>query len=699
MATSFGDWLNDQLAQRGMTQRELAEAVEVTPAAVNAWTKGRSVPRMDKIQRVAEAFGVPTVDAVERRAPQVGSGEAEWVFQPAPADGSRSGGNAAAFAFTADLGVLAREATQNSLDEQLSVREPVLSRYVLHELSGLPLRRFLDALRWDALRPHLRAAADRSQKSGRVLADGLGELERTDRLHLLRVDDYNANGLTGPEYDDGRFARVVRRTLDSGKAGVQGGSYGMGKATLWAASRFGLVLVNSVLSEQQDGRTDRRLAGRLELPWHALPEEREYAGPAWFGIRDQERGDSVRSWWADSAAARELLLERESDLPGTSFLVVGAYDGSGVSAELDEMHACLMKELGDNFWAAMVAGENRPALLRATVEAWRNGEVVVPRTEVDPFTAAPAKSRAVKAFLDGETVSRLSARTDVVAARVPLELVRRKDDPAAGPAGVHEAVLLVTPAAGAEEPADRLTMMRATRMVVKQKRVGDLPLGHTNFQAVLLAGAATGRSTPDVTAAELLLRASEPPEHNDWTGTDDLTATYVRGARKRVLDFKTAAEQAIRDLLRVEIPDDDAEEGPAVLRELLVLEAPARAGRPVRVSGFPTVRSLTGGVSAAGAWRVEVMVRLPEREAPWVLAPTASFVNQDGGRTPVSWAGVLVPGSNCELTADGHLSFTAGARTAVFRGVTDPRSHPVPARVSSLQVELPRAQAARGVQS
>src|SRR5206468_2426892 len=144
------------------------------------------------------------------------------------------------------------------------------------------LRDFQEAMRWNRIEEHLQAAADPGQKVGRVLLDGLQELERTQRLVLLRVDDYNATGLTGPEYGDGRFARVIRRTLDSGKAGTQGGSYGLGKAALWAASRFGLVLVNSTLSEDQDGRQDRRMAGRLELPWHAIGTE-EFAGPAWFG--------------------------------------------------------------------------------------------------------------------------------------------------------------------------------------------------------------------------------------------------------------------------------------------------------------------------------------------------------------------------------------------------------------------------------
>lgn len=284
------------------------------PAAVNGWSQGRTEPRYEKIAAIAEALGVAVEDAVSRRPPESTRTELEWVFQKAPEDGSRMGGNAAAYAFTANLEVLAREATQNSLDERVEQSQPVTSRFVLHELTGRHLKDFLSALRWDSIEGHLREAADRRQKAGRVLIDGLNELERTGRLVLLRIDDYNASGLTGPEYGDGRFARVVRRTLDSGKVGAQGGSYGLGKAALWAASRFGLVLVNSTLSEPQDGRHERRMAGRLELPWHALGGE-EFAGPAWFGTTDRDRNNSARSWWADGATTESLYLERTEPSP------------------------------------------------------------------------------------------------------------------------------------------------------------------------------------------------------------------------------------------------------------------------------------------------------------------------------------------------------------------------------------------------
>ncbi|WP_345648914.1 helix-turn-helix transcriptional regulator [Streptomyces tremellae] len=677
------------LRRRDMSQKDFAALVGVTPAAVNAWVNGRSEPRYEKIEALASALGVTVADAISRRQPAADRSELEWLFQRAPEDGSRSGGNVAAYAFAANLDVLAREATQNSLDERLLDDRPVEVRFLLHELTGRRLQDFLSALRWDSLEGHVRQAANPGQKAGRVLVDGLNELKRTERLVLLRIDDYNASGLTGPDYEDGRFARVIRRTLDSDKAGGQGGSYGLGKAALWGASRFGLVLVNSTLSEPREGRAQGRMAGRLDLPWHRL-DDLDFAGPAWFGEPDQDRANTARSWWSDAATAESLYLQRDDPAPGTSFLVVGAYDGSGSAESLEEMDAQLRKSVGSNFWASMVGGERTGPILRALVGARRDGRPVTVESEIDPHEYEPVRARAVQAFLDGRTVEALTSRDDVLQAPIPLKIPELKSGVQAGGGGhvSHEAVLLLTPTDEQDPKPDQLTYMRSSRMSVRNRRVGDLPLGHRRFQAVLLAGLATGRADPAAVAAEQFLRAAEPPEHNDWTNTEDLTATYVRGARQSLLNFKKAADQAIRDLLRGQEDDSDIDEGPQVLRDLLVLSAPRKA----RAQGYPTVQAVDGHVSDSGAWQLRVTVKLPERAESWVLAPVARFVVRSGSNIAVRWAGTLVPERDCELTREGNLRFRQGARRGVFRGVTDMTSHPVKALMSCVEVDVPRAE-------
>ncbi|MEU8270134.1 helix-turn-helix transcriptional regulator [Sphaerisporangium sp. NPDC049002] len=684
---AFGVWLGRQLRRRGMSQADLAAELDVTRAAVSAWITGRAEPRMDKIQAIEEVLGLASGSSVTREEIPDSAGTIAWYHRPAHADGGRELGNAATFAFDSDLAVLAREATQNSLDERLvSNTRPVRVRHVLHELTGERLYRFLAAIRWNDLQEHFVAAADSGQKVGRILANGLRELQESGRLLLLRVDDYNASGLIGPEYENGKFSAVVRRQLDSNKGTSAGGSYGLGKATLWAASQFGLVLMHSTLSKPHEGRWERRLIGRLDLPWHEV-DGREYAGPAWLGEADPQRQGAARSWWADERTVEELCLTRESNDPGTSFLVVGAYDATGEEADLETMHSVLVRSLARSFWASMIAGRDADPFLEASVVALRDGHLVVAEERVDPYHHEPARSRAVKAFLDGNTVEEMTNAQDVVRASVPLTIPPRKATRRAVPTD-HQAVLLVTPTTEDDAAPNRLVCMRSSRMVVMDRAVSDVPLGAPRFQAVLLAGDAIDESTPDTAAAEEFLRAAEPPEHNDWKQTDDLTASYTRGAASRIRDFRRAMLDRLRAVVKpAEVEVDDT---PPVLRDLLTLDP-----SPVpRSPGFPTIRSASGSIDQEGAWRVRVEVRLPERDDEWLMEPVLRFATRSGPRPQAEWA-FLSAEANCWVTEEGLLRFPAGARTAAFTGVSVVASHPVAATMTTVEVDLVRAKERR----
>ncbi|PJE99173.1 transcriptional regulator [Streptomyces carminius] len=684
-ADSFGVWLSRQLRRRGMTQAELAEALGITRAGVSAWITGRAEPREEKKRAIAQVLGTDEATVYLRTSDAPSERPVVWYHRPAHADGGREFGNAAAFAFDADVSVLAREATQNSLDERHLDSEPVRVRYVLHELSGEHLRRFLEALHWDELLPHYETAAAQEQKVGRTLAEGLRELRETDTLLLLRVDDYNASGLTGPEYEDGRFAAVVRRQLDSHKTKRHAsGSYGLGKVTLWATSRLGLVLINSTLSEPHEGRTERRVIGRLDLPWREVDGE-AFAGPAWLGEEDSEPEYEgvARSWWADEETTDRLHLTRTGSDPGTSFLVVGAHDAAGDAETVQEMHEKLVRSLAENFWAAMTYGESSAAFLEASVTTLRNGQVLIKEERVDPHAYEPARSRALKAYLDGRTVDRLAGLDQVALAHVPLTVPPLRGEK--GPVTEHRAVLLVTPADDKDTRPNQLVCMRGSRMTISTRRVPDLPLGTNPFQAVLLAGRATGSVTDDTDLAEAFLRTSEPPEHNDWTKTEELSSRYARGARQRILDFRRDMNVTVRQL--VARREEKLQGGPTVLRELLRLDGGGSAGR--RTDGHPTIRNVDGELTSSGAWRVQVEVKLPQRDDPWLMTPVAKFDVRSGGRPTVRWS-ELVAGENCHVE-NGHLHFRPGARTASFNGVTDVGSHPVTAGMARLIIDLQKA--------
>lgn len=687
---AFGPWLARQLRRADMSQAALADELRLTRAAVSAWITGRAEPREETKREIAQILGIDAA-SVFNRADVTTRRPLQWHHRPAHTDGGREYGNAAAFAFDADLSVLAREATQNSIDERLDPNKPVRVRFTLHELTGEHLAAFLEACHWGELTRHYTEAAKADQKVSRSLRAALDDLHDTGSLLLLRVDDYNAAGLTGPEYGDGRYAAVVRRQLDSHKpkGGRAGGSYGLGKAALWATSRFSLVLVNSTLSTPHEGHTESRVVGRVDLPWRQV-DDAAYAGPAWFGESDTEpahRGVS-RSWWADDETVRDLHLDRAGADPGTSFLIVGAHDASGDATSLQGMHDKLVGSLADGFWAAMVGGRNGRPLLEANVRTLRNGVELIAEQRVDPHEHHPALSRALQAYLDDRTVPELTAADQVAAVEVPLVVPGlrgsgRKD----GKGRDCPAVLLVTPAADNTANPNRVVLMRGNRMTISERRPRGLPLASIQFQAVLLAGYATGRDGEVVEAAERFLRASEPPEHDRWGRTEELTALYERGALTRISEFWTELDKAVRTLVgRRDTTHDDR--GPAALRELLTLEGPSSAAR--RAAG-PTVRNVIAHLDDTGAWHVRVDLRVPHSEDPQVLVPIAKFDVRSGGRPAVGWAN-LTASEGCRIDA-GRLIIdpegrSSGLQTATFTGVTDPATHPVRSSLARLVIDV-----------
>ncbi|MEU5767511.1 helix-turn-helix transcriptional regulator [Streptomyces asoensis] len=705
----FGPWLARQLRLAGKTQAELADELKLTRAAVSAWITGRSTPRPTVMTDIARALGTD-VGTVHTRTTDTRAGlPVTWYHRPGHPDGGRELGNAAAFAFDADVQVLARETCQNSLDERLTENgRPVRVRYTLHELTGEALDAFREAILWNDLFPHYSAVSETAgnQKVGRVVDAGVRDMYEKGRLVLLRVDDYNASGLIGDDYADGKFAAVVRRQLESLKSGPgAGGSYGLGKATLWATSALGLVLINSTLSVPHEGRTERRVIGRLELPWREVDGE-PYAGPAWFGRPDPDSPGAMvaRSWWADEETVARLHLRRDGDEPGTSFLIVGAHDVASLEGKSDtddefvddedggdedtrdirKMHGRLVEALGRDFWAAMTGGGSRLPLLEVSVRALRNGKEIVPEKQVDPSAEQPARTRALRAHYEGTTVDRLTEAGQVVARSVPLKLPLSGG--AHGTLGTHQAVLLVTEA---EQDKDgdggknQVHSLRGNRMTVRRAGVSRLPLNTNPFQAVLLVGEAAGEAAPFAKEAEDFLRAAEPPEHDRWGQTEELTLRWSPSAYRRINALTTDVNNTVREV--VARPKRSSGEGGEAVRKALTVRTRPKAKAPAGPV-VPALDKLDATVGDDGEWRITAEVSIPRGEEIVPMVPVAQLDVRSGGRPKLDWA-ELVAVEGCEVE-NGTLRFPPGTRRAKFRGSTDVTSHPVMTMLTRLVVEL-----------
>jgi RNA polymerase primary sigma factor len=704
--TDFHDRLELAIRANGVAPGELARRVGVAPSAVSGWLGGKrpsrkNLPQLAQALRVTAAWlehgegegpGISEEKLASERAPLFW-----WLRRQSP-DGQRVLGEAASSSFDPTLATIIREAAQNIRDARRAGEPTVTANFLLERLRGARLETFLETIRFEQLRPNLEAVASGKGKQARVVRHALDRLD-SGELVVLRIEDLDGVGLLGHEYGESNYSALVRNVMDTIKKDADaGGSHGLGKSTIQRASAFGLLLFASNLSEPEPGRNeqDRRLVGRISLPWHQLPGGDEFAGPGWFGIPDDDprRQGTARSAYVSSPLLEELRIARPART-GTTILVVAAHDPSGELAELPEMAREIASAVAQNFFAALVPQGEAPPIMRATLRAvdWlTNGRAkVVHDEEIDPGVEMGPLVDLIEKAHQMQIVEELQTAGDVVERRVPLRVPRRLEEPKHDELQ-HEAVLIVRQASDDEAGhafANTVVMMRGAFMRVTTLRPRGLGVGVRPFFAVLLAGDAAATGTED-RRAEQFLRTAEPPSHNAWKVTTDVGTFYqARGVKTMLGEFERAVLKTLKSV--VTVPMREPSDGPQSLRELLRIKAaPDPVARP-RV-----VPPVSGAPHDDGAWKLsEVTVQMPPKSQGWTFSPVLRFAAETGAGTTVRWA-EIEPISGCELLDGARLRVAPGVKIAKFRGVSDPASHPVAAVYAVAAVDLQRVVESKG---
>ena len=65
----FSKNLNKFLSLSNKTQKEVADAIDVSPQTFNTWCQGIALPRMGKVQRLADYFGIGKTDLIDEKPP------------------------------------------------------------------------------------------------------------------------------------------------------------------------------------------------------------------------------------------------------------------------------------------------------------------------------------------------------------------------------------------------------------------------------------------------------------------------------------------------------------------------------------------------------------------------------------------------------------------------------------------------------
>jgi hypothetical protein len=164
-------------------------------------------------------------------------------------------------------------------------------------------------------------------------------------IPVLKIADYGTTGLTGSDTDEnGRWFALVQSQGVSNKGDTAGGSFGIGKSSPFAASRFRSVFYGTCTEPGSHA-----LQGVVRLMTHKDPSGKLTQGVGFVGNYDPDGGDGGEPVFR--------AIRKPSDIPstfrrtslGTDIWVIGYRSGS-------EWQSDLIRSILSNFWPAICRG-------------------------------------------------------------------------------------------------------------------------------------------------------------------------------------------------------------------------------------------------------------------------------------------------------------------------------------------------------
>lgn len=236
---------------------------------------------------------------------------------------------------------LARECAQNSIDApRVGVSKVSLQfeRLLVRpsEIPGFPSLK-------GALNSCLQRWGDKPKE--REFFDQAIQMAAQSQIPVLRISDYGTTGLTGDDTsENGRWFALVKSQGVSNKEDTAGGSFGIGKSSPFAASRFRTVFYGT--------RTEAggvALQGVSRLVTHKNADGKLTQGIGFIGEHDAnggEGGDPVFRAIRNESLIPQQFRRKE---PGTDIWIIGYRSGSDWSADL-------IRSIITNFWPAIHMG-------------------------------------------------------------------------------------------------------------------------------------------------------------------------------------------------------------------------------------------------------------------------------------------------------------------------------------------------------
>jgi hypothetical protein len=271
--------------------------------------------------------------------------------------------------------IFVREVLQNSLDAARS-DQIVKVHFKLRSISMPgPKQNFLTSMGWSSVKERVAAANQVRQIRGEPSEFGNPASLEGASLNVLEIYESGTIGLVGreavrTEQEEKRWPgeppkAYIALTRDDARREKQGlgsgGTYGLGKAVLWAASEIQTVLFFSRLSEPWE-QTVHRAAAQARLGPHYI-SGKAYRGLGYGG--DMRGGDMHNRWCrpvtnekAQEFATKIGINRREQSTDaGTTILIPFWNQPNCPDGDEDvSTHALLARYAARYFWPAIVDG-------------------------------------------------------------------------------------------------------------------------------------------------------------------------------------------------------------------------------------------------------------------------------------------------------------------------------------------------------
>ena len=602
-----------------------------------------------------------------------------WVFDSLPDSLAKRGGSPEEHVFSLSIDTLVREVLQNSHDQRLGEGEPVRVEFRLHDLKEEAKSRLLAAIDWDVLEGHLAGMAAERGPLGDTFKRELSEIRNREFLRVLYVYDKGAKGLIGSEdASASNFGALCRHVLNTSEDDQErGGSFGLGKAVLWAFSGVSTVICTSRLSEA-DRHGSSRLFGRTNLAYHKAAGQ-DWGGLGFFGQPDPQEGRrrSVSVWGDEAESSAEAM--------GMPFPWDGNESGTGILLfDFDE------PEEEEDRGLLEIATDIQEAASRWFWPCLKIGSLAVRTTAFDGLDQvfdeeSTLDLEEIAAFVQlvgpgGEQQKeRLSGEGDWaqrgLSVRVPQQKASGTD--VVDDEGDSPAVLRVGLSGAESRWSERIALVRGSGMVVEYWKPPSTPDSDLNLYGICLAGLILSRlglhHDEECHRLERFLRAAEPPSHNEWVATTRrVQRDYGWGSKAAVNKLFTDIRSHVRELCGTAPPPGD--QGPDGLRKRL---DPGRGPTPPRVPKVELEHATASFDDRTKEWSVEGEISRRATDEPW-LASLCLMLATDGGsniqqRLDLGSSGSLTDGVTCTLEDRFLLiSVPAGKTKANFKVWSSP---------------------------